>query len=146
MAPVSRRRFLMVASCAGIGGAAAGRLGFSRYGIGPALWIERVIREHLRGWQIDEESLGAYARESLEGTRLALWSSRFIVRLDYDLPLVARRPPAARERLEVLERGILSDFLLGSNFFWLKDPVTEVVTYSKGTRVCANPFARLRAT
>lgn len=46
-------------------------------------------------------------------------------------------------KYEVFQRGILTAFMLGSNFFQLNDPSKETIEYNGISPGCANPFAQL---
>jgi len=51
--------------------------------------------------------------------------------------------PGELESTELLERDILTNFLIGSNFFNLKDPKTESIDFTGLSIACANPFRRV---
>ncbi|HTO85458.1 MAG TPA: hypothetical protein VMQ73_24770 [Methylomirabilota bacterium] len=50
--------------------------------------------------------------------------------------------PGELKSSEQLERDVLTAFLIGSNFFQLKDPRNEPVDFVGISAACANPFRR----
>lgn len=55
---------------------------------------------------------------------------------------VARRLPWVGPALDAFDHEALRIFFTGSDFFWLKDPRAEPVSYAGGSHPCANPFRR----
>jgi hypothetical protein len=51
--------------------------------------------------------------------------------------------PGELDSTELLERDILTNFLIGSNFFNLKDPKTEPIDFTGLSIACSNPFRRV---
>jgi hypothetical protein len=51
--------------------------------------------------------------------------------------------PGETHSIEPLERDIITNFLIGSNFFDLKDPKTEPIDFTGLSIACANPFRRV---
>jgi hypothetical protein len=74
--------------------------------------------------------------------RKETWSPmrRAMIFADQFLPWLPAQFAKARDRLESLERHVLTEFLLGSNFFRTDDPRKETIVYSSAIPACANPF------
>ena len=53
------------------------------------------------------------------------------------------RVRSVRRVRDEVEREIVTDFLMGSNFFRVADPAGEPIVYFGRPTVCPNPFARL---
>jgi len=51
--------------------------------------------------------------------------------------------PGEMDEVEQMERDILTNFLIGSNFFGLKDPKTEPIDFTGLVVACSNPFQRV---
>ena len=139
-----RRRNFLAAGFAGLVAiAAGGSFAGHRYATGRAGWIEEVVRRNLPGVRLDEPSLAAFVRDVLRSDLLTPRKVRLIVLADSTLPALARRVPPARERIERLERLVLSEFLIGSNFFRVADARSATIFYAGKFPACGNPFARL---
>ncbi len=140
---LSRRRFLVVS----VGGAAvlgvAGSVMWDRYAASRASWVEQVVRRNLPGVVIDEASLAAFVRDTLAGDMLEPHTHRMAVFARQMLPWVALRIPKVRNGVEKLERRILTEYLVGSNFFQVSDPKRTRIVYHGPAIACGNPFARL---
>ena len=138
---VQRRRFL-------IGGAAAlasASVGFAwfRGALGPEQWIEHVVRSNLPGVQFDETALGQFIAAMSQHDWFAPSSHRLAIAVDRTVPWVAARVPKVRDGLEKLERRVLTEFLIGSNFFRVPNPRTETIVYYGPAIACGNPFVSL---
>jgi hypothetical protein len=92
---------------------------------------------------LDEQSLAAFVRKTLDGPMLRPRGQQFAAFAQSAAPWIANRVPKVRSALEKRERQVLTDYLLGSNFFQLSDPGRELVVYYGPPVACANPFARL---
>jgi hypothetical protein len=123
-----RRRFLLGSASLIVVGI-AGKLSFNSYSIGQHSWAEHVIRRNLIGVKLDEDSLGAFVEELHRRDILDSWQRQLGVFVDRAVPAVSRWVPALRLRLDRLERLVLTEVLFGSNFFLVKDPTREMVTY-----------------
>ena len=135
----TRRRLLIGGGIAITG---VGLRSWGRYGNAPAVWVERVVRDNLPGIAFDEASLAAFVREILSGELLRPALHRFAVHTHHAAPWLSARMSKTREGLEKLERQVLTQFLLGSNFFHVADPKRETITYSGSAIACNNPFVR----
>jgi hypothetical protein len=138
------RRKLLVASVgvATLGAAGAIWVG-SRYD-GPHAWIESVLRRHLPGVQLDPESLAKFVAEFAARRELTDRKAQLAMTLDQTIPAITRRVSKAQRRVERLERRVVTEYLLGSNFFRASDPRAEVIVYAGPMPACGNPFAVFR--
>lgn len=140
---LSRRRFLVASA----GGAAvlglAGSVMWDRYAASRASWVEQIVRRNLPGVVIDEASLATFVGETLAGDLLKPQAHRLAVFAYQTAPGIALRIPKARNGLEKLERRVLTEYLLGSNFFQVDDPKRTRIVYHGPAVACGNPFVRL---
>lgn len=139
---LTRRGFLITggAALAAAGTTALWQLGTSTGW--RAAWIERVIRSNLPGVKLDERSLGEFVRTMLNAEFLAPSTHKAAVMADQAAPWLTGRVPKLRNGLATLERKVLTEYLLGSDFFRVRDPKREPVTYYGPALACSNPFAR----
>lgn len=137
----SGRRKLLIAGAGstlalGIFGAASwGTLG--NYG---ASWVENVVRENLPGIELDAASLQAFIKDILASERLQRKAVKATVFADRFVPWLPARIAKARDGLEGLERFVLTEYLIGSNFFRVPDPKRETIVYGGRAIACINPF------
>jgi hypothetical protein len=136
------RRTLLIGGLAGVttlalGGALTG----IRYANGRAAWIADVVRRNLPGVVIDQGSIVSFAQHVLASGLLDSGKLRLALFVDTMIPALSRRIAPARERLEDVERLILTEFLMGSNFFRVADPKLQKIIYSGKISACGNPFA-----
>lgn len=134
----SRRNFLIAsgAAVAVIGAGISGlRLVSSR-----EEWVGAVIRENLPGITIDAGSLAKFIEEAVRSDALQPLTHRLAVFAEQNVPWVAARIPKVRNGLDKLERRVLTEFLLGSNFFRIPNPKHETIVYYGPAIACGNPF------
>ena len=134
----SRRRFL-IASGAVIAAAGAGFSGV-RFAGSRTQWVASVIRDNLPGIAIDEESLAKFVEEAVRSDALKPVTHRLAVFAEQNVPWVTARIPKVRNGLDKLERRVLTEFLLGSNFFRVPNPKQETIVYYGPAIACGNPF------
>jgi hypothetical protein len=131
----------------GLAGAATLVLGGSLAGLlfcdSRAVWIAGVVRRNLPDVLVDEESIEIFVRHVLASGLLDSHKKRLAVLADTVIPALSRNIAPARERLEVFERLVLTEFLMGSNFFTVGDPKSQAITYSGKVLACGNRFAVL---
>jgi hypothetical protein len=136
----SRRKLLI----AGVGGVAAlGIFGATSWGQLTnyrASWVERVIRENLPGIDLDPASLQTYIEDIVASERLQRGEVKVTVFADRFVPWLPAHIARARDGLEDLERHVLTEYLIGSNFFRIPDPRREKIVYSGAILACWNPF------
>jgi hypothetical protein len=137
----SGRRKLLIA---GVGGTLAlGMFGAASWGtIGNfrASWVENVLRDNLPGIDLDVASLQAFIQEILTHERMQKTEVKATVFADRFVPWLPARIAKARSGLEGLERFVLTEYLIGSNFFRVPDPKRETIVYNGRAIACINPF------
>jgi hypothetical protein len=135
------RRKLLIA---GAGGAAVlGIFGAASWGQLTnyrASWIERVVRENLPGINLDAASLQTFIKDMLASERMQRKEVKVTVFADRFVPWLPAHIGKARDGLEGLERHVLTEYLIGSNFFRIPDPKRETIVYSGMIVACRNPF------
>lgn len=146
---ITRRKFFLFSGAA-IAAATVASLS------GQTLLVDRreslvlsVLHKHIPGVQITAAELAKFARDFVnhsmykESKTFRYGSSlgSLLLRSPYQL-----LPSIARERLNRLESTVLRDFFLGTDFFDVKDPFHEKVSYiafpDPYTLHCANRLAR----
>ena len=137
-----RRRFL-IGGIAAAFAIAATTFSWNRYGTGRALWIEDVVRRNLPAIRLDEPSLAVFINDVLAGDLLTQRKRRIWLFAHQTMPWLTTRMPEIHETMERLERLVLSDYLIGSNFFRVPDPRQETITYYGRPPACGNPFFSL---
>lgn len=136
-----RRRKLLIAGAGGtlalgiFGAASWGAL--KRY---RETWIESVVRENLPGIDLDPASLQAFIEDMLAHERLQPNRVKATMFADRFVPWLPANIGKARDGLEGLERFVLTEYLIGSNFFRVPDPKRETIVYSGAFVACPNPF------
>ncbi len=135
------RRKLLIAGAGGV--AALGIFGAASWG--PltsyrASWIERVVRENLPGIDLDAASLQTFIKDMLASERMQRREVKVTVFADRFVPWLPAHIAKARNGLEGLERYVLTEYLIGSNFFRVPDPKREMIVYSGMIVACRNPF------
>lgn len=135
-----RRKLLIV----GVGGAAAlgifGAASWASLTSYRASWIERVVRENLPGIDLDPASLQTFIKDMLASERMQRKEVKVTVFADRFVPWLPAHISKARNGLEGLERYVLTEYLIGSNFFRVPDPKRERIVYSGMIVACRNPF------
>lgn len=139
---LTRRGFLAAGAGAIVALSVAGNVMWDRYAASRAMWIEQVVRGNLPDVAIDEVSLASFVREVLAGDLLKPHTHRIAVFAEHMAPWATVRIPKVRNGMEKLERRVLTEFLLGSNFFRVPDPKRTTIVYHGPALVCGNPFAR----
>lgn len=140
---MGRRRFL-AATGALLATAGSGAAWVAWRGIDREAWIEFVVRKHLPGIELDAESLARFAREFAQHFIFDNWRSGVALRLDYIAPRLAHALAKTQNRVALMERLALSEFLMGSNFFRVPDPRRATIVYGGSILACGNPFATFR--
>lgn len=135
------RRKLLIA---GAGGAAVlgifGAASWEQLTNYRATWVERVVRENLPGIDLDAASLQTFVKDILASEWLQRKPVKMTVFADRFVPWLPAHVAKARNGLESLERYVLTEYLIGSNFFRVPDPKREQIVYSGMIVACRNPF------
>jgi hypothetical protein len=135
------RRKLLVGSAAGV--AALGLVGaasWDRLRNYRAEWVESVVRGNLPGIDLDPTSLKTFIDDMLGSERMRPPVVKATVFADQFIPWLPAQVAKAREGLAGLERHVLTEYLIGSNFFRISDPRRETITYHGPAVACINPF------
>lgn len=103
-------------------------------------WIERVVRDNLPDIDLDAAALQAFVKDMLVSERMQRTEVKATVFADRFVPWLPAHISKARDGLEGLERHVLTEFLIGSNFFRVPDPKRETIVYSGRAVACINPF------
>lgn len=138
----TRRRFLVASAAGAVTLGAVGVIQWNGSASGRALWVENVVRKNLPGVQIDPVSLADFVREILESDLLKASSRKAALLAEQVAPWLTLRVPKIRNGLEGIERQVLTEYLLGGNFFRVSDPKREAIVYYGHATACANPFVR----
>ena len=137
----SRRSFLLA------GGAVVAVIGAGISGVRFASsreeWVVSVIRGNLPGITIDTDSLVKFVEQAVRSDALKPVTHRLAVFAEQRVPWVTARIPKVRNGLDKLERRVLTEFLLGSNFFRVPNPEQETIVYHGPAIACGNPFVSL---
>lgn len=105
-----------------------------------ASWIEQVVRDNLPGINLDPESLKTFVKYMVGHERLQPPLVRATIFADRFVPWLPARISKAREGLAGVERHVLTEYLIGSNFFRVPDPKRETIVYNGAVIACINPF------
>lgn len=135
------RRKLLIAGAGGT--LALGLFGAASWGTlrnYRASWVENVLRENLPGIELDAASLQAFIEDILASERLQRKAVQATVFADRFVPWLPASIAKARNGLEGLERFVLTEYLIGSNFFRVPDPKRETIVYSGRAIACINPW------
>lgn len=138
----SRRRLLIAAGAGVLACGALGTWSWNLYANGRARWIEQAVRNNLPGITLDEPSLALFVRDTLASESMQSQRRRLGIVAETILPWMTKHMSVIHQAVAITERQVLSDFLLGSNFFRVSDPRRETITYYGRTLACANPFVR----
>ncbi|MCC7251287.1 hypothetical protein [Hyphomicrobium sp.] len=135
------RRKVMIGGAALLGTASLGGVYIVTNDRTVRTWIETLVARHLPGSRIDPPSLAAFSDDKLaeigHNPNYRIYAASLSAGID-----ISTLSGALRDKVEAFERKIVSDFLLGSNFFFLDDPRMEPVTYDGEAPIgCRNPFA-----
>ena len=102
--------------------------------------VEQVVRDNLPGVELDSDSLQTFVKHMLGHERLRPPLVRATIFADRFVPWLPARISKAREGLEGVERHVLTEYLIGSNFFRVPDPRGETIVYHGAVIACINPF------
>lgn len=133
----SRRKLLIAGAGAAVAFGIVGVASFTHY---RATWIERVVRENLPGIDLDAASLQTFIKNLLASERMQRPEVKVTVFADRFVPWLPAHISKARDGLEGLERHVLTEYLIGGNFFRVPDPRREKIVYSGMIVACRNPF------
>jgi hypothetical protein len=141
---VSRRKVLIGAGAGALVLGTVGSLSWNRFADHRARWVEKVVRSNLPGVTVDEPSLAVFVSNILDGGLLKSSARKASLFAEQALPWLTARIPRVRTGLETIERQVLTEYLLGSNFFRVADPKRETIAYYGPAAACANPFVWMK--
>jgi hypothetical protein len=105
-----------------------------------ATWIEQVVRDNLPGINLDPGSLQTFVSYMLGHERMRPPLVKATIFADRFVPWLPAHITKARKGLAGVERHVLTEYLIGSNFFRVREPRHEVITYHGPVIACINPF------
>lgn len=105
-----------------------------------ASWVEQVVRDNLPGINLEPASLQTFVGYMLGHERMRPPLVRATIFADCFVPWLPAHVSKAREGLAGMERHVLTEYLMGSNFFRVSDPKREIITYHGPVIACVNPF------
>jgi hypothetical protein len=138
-AMIRRRTFLLMgtafAALVGVGGGGAAFVRSDRF----SGWIRATLLRALPGYDLEPAGLARFIddyNQRKRGIKLRLFAAadRFV---DANWAL----PKKMATDVEEEERLIVSDFLLGSDFFQNYPDGPKIITYIESPDACGNPFA-----
>jgi hypothetical protein len=136
---MNRRKFLLLSSAAGslavVGGGAAFVITDHYRG-----WIRGILHRGLPGYSLEPKGLTQFGDEYFAKHRHAR-KQRVIAAAEGVMNLDAMVPAGMARRIALEEREILTDFLIGSDFFQNYPRGSKVITYSGKPAACTSPFA-----
>jgi len=103
-------------------------------------WIRKILRRSLPGYELDPAGLALFIDEYNTGTSLGLKFQVFAAAESF-VDAKAALPEGAAGAAEQEERKILSDFLIGSDFFDHYPDGPKRITYRGAPQACISPFA-----
>jgi hypothetical protein len=132
------RRRLMVGAIGIVAAGVAGAVGVAVSGHGHG-FIGAILRRNLPGVSLSDAEIGKFVD--------AYWPE--FIRPPSRRDAVLRRGAVLAQAIgseimisEETEREILTEFLIGSNFFQMSDPRSTAIEFLGLARVCPNPFYR----
>jgi hypothetical protein len=137
MNSISRRKVLFGAA----GAAVVGALAWTPLKNYRASWIEQAVRDNLPGIDLDPDSMQTFVNYMLGHERLQPPLVRATIFADRFVPWLPAHVSKARAGLEGVERQVLTEYLIGSNFFRVPDPKRETIVFRGAVIACRNPFA-----
>jgi hypothetical protein len=133
---MKRRHFLALGAAAG--GMAA--LGAVLVGNGYRNWLVGVLERALPGYSYDQVGLDLFAEEHASRHARAL-KFRLLGAAESIVDARWVMPARMMHRIEDVERDVLTEFLIGSDFFQLYPHGAGTITYVGRSKACASPFA-----
>ena len=137
---ISRRRLLLGTAASALavaGGGVAGLLMLDGY----RGWIRLVLLRALPGYEFEPEGLDQFVTEYNARKKWRSKKMRAFAAVEHVLDVKWALPTDMADDVEEEERRIVSDFLLGSDFFQNYPDGAKVITYSAAPEACSSPFA-----
>lgn len=138
---MNRRRLLLMGSAVGglavIGGGGAAFVATDHYNG----WIHDILQRGLPGYRLEPKGLARFIDDYFTAKKHAT-KLRVFAAAQRVLNVKAALPDDMAEDVEVAERSILSDFLVGSDFFENYPDGPKEITYRGIPIACVSPFAK----
>ena len=138
-----RRRTFLAIGAATAGGIAAIGTGYAATG-GYEIWIRSVLSRSLPGYSLDPEGLARFVT-TYEALQPSSIKQRVVAAAEGLLKAKSFLPERKAKQVAEIEREVLSDFLIGSDFFENYPNGPKVITYRGAPTACISPFARFDA-
>ena len=136
---MNRRNFLLLSTAAGgvaIAGGGAFVLTDNYHG-----WVSDVLHRSLPGYTLEPKGLALFIDEHFAHRKSR--KRRLLAAAEGVVDLKPILPPKMAQRIAAEERQILTDFLIGSDFFRNSPGGSKLVTYGGKPTACVSPFAVL---
>jgi hypothetical protein len=133
---MKRRRFLALGAAAG-GMAAIGTVLFSN---GYRSWVVSVLERALPGYSYDPAGLDLFVEERASSHATVL-KFRLLGAAESVVDARWMMPRRVVHRIEDEERDVLTEFLIGSDFFQQYPYGGRTITYTGRRTACISPFA-----
>ena len=131
-------RRMLLASTIAAGGAAG--FGAALLANGYRNWVVRVLQEALPGYSYEAAGLDRFLEDyrplHLDGIKFQMLGAAETI---FDARLLL--PDRKRQYIGDEERDLLTEFLIGSDFFQQYPHGATIITYDSRRRACRSPFA-----
>jgi hypothetical protein len=135
---MNRRNFLLLSSAAGglvaLGGGAF-VLTDNYHG-----WVSSILHRSLPGYTVEPKGLGLFIEEHFAHQKSR--KKRLFAAAEGLVDLTPIMPAGMATHVAAQERAILTDFLIGSDFFQHFPNGPKEITYRGKPTACVSPFAR----
>jgi hypothetical protein len=137
MSAINRRKFLLLGSAAG-GLAVFGGAAYVVTDQGHA-WVREILHRGLPGYTLESRGLALFIDQYFADKNRKL---KAFAAVEGVFNVKWAVPAGVAKEADEQERMILTDFLLGSDFFANYPPGPKQITYSGMPAACVSPFAR----
>jgi hypothetical protein len=138
-----RRRTFLAIGAATAGGLAAVGTVYAATG-GYESWVRSVLSRSLPDYSFDPEGLTRFVA-AYEARQPSSIKQRVVVAAEGLLKVKSFLPERKAKQIAEIEREMLSDFLVGSDFFENYPNGPKLITYRGAPTACVSPFARFDA-
>ena len=136
---MNRRDFLLLSSAAGglaVAGAGVFALTDNYHG-----WVSNVLHRALPGYTLEPKGLALFIDEHFANQMSR--KLRLIAAVEGVVDVTPIMPTKMADRIAAQERAILTEFLVGSDFFKNYPMGSKQITYGGKRSACVSPFAIL---
>lgn len=138
-----RRRTFLAIGAATAGGIAAVGTVYAGAG-GYQSWIHNVLSRALPGYDFESEGLARFVA-AYEARQPSSIKRRMVAAAEGLIDAKAFLPEKKARQIVEIEREVLSEFLVGSDFFENYPNGPKLITYRGAPTACVSPFARFEA-